>query len=98
MPSTSGAALAVPSNLAVVDLAPKAASLREEVVAGLSQPRKSLPPKLFYDARGSELFAAICRTSAYYLTRTETGNPHAPRGRHRRRAGSRLRRAGAGGG
>ncbi len=72
MPSTPGAALAVPSNLSVVDLAPRIASLRDEVVAGLSQPRKSLSPKLFYDARGSELFAAICRTSAYYLTRTET--------------------------
>ena len=71
MPSTPCAAVTVPSNLAVVDLAPKPASLRDEVVAGLSQARKSLPPKLFYDARGSELFAAICRTSAYYLTRTE---------------------------
>jgi dimethylhistidine N-methyltransferase len=72
MPPSPGAAVAVPSNLTVVDLAPRVASLREEVVAGLSQPRKALPPKLFYDARGSELFAAICRTSAYYLTRTET--------------------------
>lgn len=72
MSSTPSAAVAVPSNLAVVDLAPRVASLRDEVVAGLSQPRKSLPPKLFYDASGSELFAAICRTSAYYLTRTET--------------------------
>jgi dimethylhistidine N-methyltransferase len=72
MPPTPGAAVAVPSNLAVVDLAPRVASLRDEVVAGLSQARKSLPPKLFYDARGSELFAAICRTSAYYLTRTES--------------------------
>ena len=72
MPPSPGAAVAVPSNLAVVDLAPRVASLRDEVVAGLSKPRKALPPKLFYDALGSELFAAICRTSAYYLTRTET--------------------------
>jgi dimethylhistidine N-methyltransferase len=72
MPSDLGAALAPPANLAVIDLAPRAASLYEEVVAGLSRTPKSLPPKLFYDARGSELFAAICSTSAYYLTRVET--------------------------
>ncbi len=73
MQPTARAALAAPSNLTVVDLAPGTAHLRDEVMAGLSQPRKALPPKLFYDARGSELFAAICRTSAYYPTRTETG-------------------------
>jgi dimethylhistidine N-methyltransferase len=72
MPPVPGVAAALPSNLAVVDLAPRVASLRDEVVAGLSRRPKSLPPKLFYDARGSELFAAICRTSAYYLTRTES--------------------------
>ena len=72
MPPSPGAAVAVPSNLVVVDLAPRPASLRDEVIAGLSQPRKALPPKLFYDGHGSELFAAICRTSAYYLTRTES--------------------------
>jgi dimethylhistidine N-methyltransferase len=72
MSPSPGAAVAVPSNLAVVDLAPRAASLRDEVCAGLSQSPKALPPKLFYDAQGSELFAAICRTSAYYLTRTES--------------------------
>jgi len=36
------------------------------------QPR-SIPPKFFYDARGSELFEQICTTPEYYLTRTETG-------------------------
>jgi dimethylhistidine N-methyltransferase len=72
MPSDLRAAFAPPANLAVIDLAPRAASLYEEVVAGLSRRPKSLPPKLFYDARGSELFAAICTTSAYYLTRVET--------------------------
>jgi len=72
MPYIPDAALTAPPNLAVVDLAPRVASLRDEVVAGLSRRPKSLPAKLFYDTRGSELFAAICRTSAYYLTRTET--------------------------
>jgi dimethylhistidine N-methyltransferase len=72
MPPVPGVAAVSPSNLVVVDLAPRVASLRDEVVAGLSRRPKSLPPKLFYDTRGSELFTAICRTSAYYLTRTET--------------------------
>ena len=46
-------------------------SFREDVVAGLSAPRKSLPPKYFYDAAGSRLFARICRLPEYYLTRAE---------------------------
>jgi len=46
-------------------------SFREDVIAGLSQPRKALPPKYFYDARGSRLFEAICRLKEYYPTRAE---------------------------
>jgi dimethylhistidine N-methyltransferase len=42
-----------------------------DVLGGLSQPRKSLPPKLFYDERGSELFEQICELPEYYVTRTE---------------------------
>lgn len=42
-----------------------------DVVRGLSQSQKSLPPWLFYDAAGSELFEQICRLPEYYLTRTE---------------------------
>jgi dimethylhistidine N-methyltransferase len=45
--------------------------LLAEVVDGLSETVKQLPPKLFYDAHGSDLFRAICGTDAYYLTRTE---------------------------
>jgi dimethylhistidine N-methyltransferase len=41
------------------------------VIAGLSLPQKSLPPKYFYDARGSRLFEAICRLREYYPTRSE---------------------------
>src|SRR2546425_10852753 len=44
---------------------------REDVIAGLSLPRKSLPPKYFYDAAGSHLFERICRLREYYLTRAE---------------------------
>ncbi|ESQ88793.1 ergothioneine biosynthesis protein EgtB [Asticcacaulis benevestitus] len=43
-----------------------------DVVAGLSARQKTLSPKYFYDATGSDLFEAICRTPEYYPTRTET--------------------------
>ena len=48
-----------------------AGSFREDVIAGLSLPQKSLPPKYFYDAQGSRLFEAICRLKEYYPTRAE---------------------------
>jgi L-histidine Nalpha-methyltransferase len=47
------------------------ASFREDVIAGLSRPQKSIPPKYFYDAQGSRLFARICRLREYYVTRAE---------------------------
>ena len=47
------------------------ARFRDDVVAGLSAPQKALPPKYFYDAAGSRLFARICRLPEYYLTRAE---------------------------
>ena len=55
------------------DLAPGEGNFRETVLAGLAGEPKALPCKLFYDARGSALFEAICDTPEYYLTRTETG-------------------------
>jgi dimethylhistidine N-methyltransferase len=42
-----------------------------DVLAGLSRPQKSLPPKYFYDAKGSRLFERICRLPEYYVTRAE---------------------------
>jgi L-histidine N-alpha-methyltransferase len=48
-----------------------AAALRTDVVAGLTATPRSLPPKYFYDARGSELFEDITRLDEYYPTRTE---------------------------
>ena len=42
-----------------------------DVVAGLKQTKKTLPPKYFYDDRGSELFEQICTLPEYYVTRTE---------------------------
>ena len=53
------------------DLKPAAASFLDDVVEGLSAPRKALPPKYFYDAPGSRLFEAICELPEYYPTRTE---------------------------
>jgi dimethylhistidine N-methyltransferase len=47
-------------------------TFRDDVLAGLGGARKSIPPKYFYDARGSELFEAITELEEYYPTRTET--------------------------
>jgi L-histidine N-alpha-methyltransferase len=47
-------------------------ALRGDVRAGLTAVPKTLPPKYFYDARGSELFDEITRLPEYYLTRAET--------------------------
>jgi L-histidine N-alpha-methyltransferase len=46
-------------------------SLADDVLDGLTRPFKELPPKHFYDTRGSELFDAICEQPEYYPTRTE---------------------------
>ncbi|BCL17697.1 L-histidine N(alpha)-methyltransferase [Micromonospora sagamiensis] len=46
-------------------------SLREDVRVGLTAREKWLPPKWFYDARGSELFEEITRLPEYYPTRAE---------------------------
>ncbi|MDB9528901.1 L-histidine N(alpha)-methyltransferase [Oscillatoria sp. CS-180] len=48
-----------------------AAVVGRDVIAGLSQTPKSLPPKYFYDDQGSQLFEAITELPEYYLTRTE---------------------------
>ena len=56
---------------AYVDLHPAAGDFRAEVLAGLAQPQKALPPKYLYDRRGAQLFEAICETPEYYPTRTE---------------------------
>jgi L-histidine N-alpha-methyltransferase len=48
-----------------------AAALREDVRAGLTSDPKTLPPKWFYDDRGSDLFDEITRLPEYYPTRRE---------------------------
>lgn len=47
------------------------AALRADVLSGLTRRPKTLPPKWFYDARGSELFEEITRLPEYYPTRAE---------------------------
>jgi dimethylhistidine N-methyltransferase len=46
-------------------------SFRDQVLRGLTQPRKSIPSKFFYDEAGSRLFDDICELDEYYPTRTE---------------------------
>lgn len=57
-----------------VHLAPSAyvEALRRDVRAGLTSRPKTLPPKYFYDALGSDLFDEITRLPEYYPTRAET--------------------------
>jgi L-histidine N-alpha-methyltransferase len=45
--------------------------LRQDAATGLTAERKWLPPRWFYDDRGSELFDAITRLPEYYPTRAE---------------------------
>jgi L-histidine Nalpha-methyltransferase len=47
------------------------ALMRAEARRGLTARPKQLPPKWFYDQRGSALFEAITREPEYYLTRRE---------------------------
>ncbi|HEX8184845.1 MAG TPA: L-histidine N(alpha)-methyltransferase [Blastocatellia bacterium] len=44
----------------------------KDVLQGLCQSPKEVPPKYFYDDLGSQLFEAICRLPEYYLTRAES--------------------------
>ena len=46
-------------------------ALRADAEQGLTSSPKWLPPKWFYDARGSELFEEITRLPEYYPTRAE---------------------------
>lgn len=57
------------SNYLAADSAEQA--LRRDVRAGLSATPKALPPKWFYDSKGSDLFDQITRLPEYYPTRTE---------------------------
>jgi L-histidine N-alpha-methyltransferase len=47
------------------------ANILQDASEGLIDAPRSMPPKYFYDERGSQLFDAICETREYYPTRTE---------------------------
>lgn len=66
MIGTSNKALRLPDVIAGPDR-----EFAASVIEGLSMPRKSLPCRFFYDARGSELFEEITCLPEYYPTRTE---------------------------
>ena len=51
--------------------APESDDFYQEVIDGLSQPARFIPPKYFYDHAGSRLFESICEQPEYYPTRTE---------------------------
>jgi dimethylhistidine N-methyltransferase len=53
------------------DHKPRELSFVDAVLDGLSQEHKCIPPKFFYDKRGSQLFDAICRQPEYYLPDVE---------------------------
>lgn len=55
----------------IVEARDARAELLADFRAGMLKPPRSLPPKYFYDARGSQLFDAICNTPEYYPTRLE---------------------------
>ncbi len=50
---------------------PGGAGLAQEVRQGLTRALKELPPKLFYDARGSDLYDRITTLPEYYPARAE---------------------------
>jgi L-histidine Nalpha-methyltransferase len=64
-----------------IERAEPADTLAAEVRAGLAREPMELPPKLFYDERGSLLFDEITAQPEYYPTRCERSilNRHAPR-------------------
>lgn len=50
---------------------PQPAKFSHEVIQGLLQQPRSIPPKFFYDERGAQIFDDICTEPEYYVTRTE---------------------------
>ncbi|NEO01534.1 MAG: L-histidine N(alpha)-methyltransferase, partial [Moorea sp. SIO3I7] len=50
---------------------PTATDDGKDIIGGLTQRPKSLPPRYFYDQKGSQLFEQICELPEYYPTRTE---------------------------
>ena len=58
-------------SISFIDLHPAPTDLKRLVQEGLQREPRQLPAWLLYDAKGSQLFAAICDQPEYSLTRTE---------------------------
>ena len=68
---TADARKAVPRLAFFLDFEPEASDFRHNVLEGLRRTQKAIPPKYFYDERGSQLFDDITSTPEYYVTCTE---------------------------
>ncbi len=55
------------------DYSLRSSNFLNEVLSGLSNTPKVIPPKYFYDRQGSALFDKICELPEYYPARIETG-------------------------
>ncbi|HSN68884.1 MAG TPA: L-histidine N(alpha)-methyltransferase [Thermoanaerobaculia bacterium] len=55
----------------LIDMRPDVGNFKDDVLRGLVASSKRIPPKYFYDDRGSALFDRITRLPEYYPTRTE---------------------------
>jgi L-histidine N-alpha-methyltransferase len=65
----------LPSSLTerLAELPATAAHFARDLITGLREQPRKVPPKYFYDAAGSALFERICELPEYYPTRTELG-------------------------
>lgn len=61
------------NNIQFHDLHSSRNEFASDVLSGLGHRPASIPPKYFYDAKGSSLFDAITELPEYYPTRTEIG-------------------------
>jgi len=67
----NAAALPVEREVALDRTDDRLATMASDVRDGLARRQKELPPKYFYDERGSDLFERITKLPEYYLTRAE---------------------------
>ncbi len=58
-------------NITFKDYGPDQGDLYHDVIMGLSSTPRMIPPKYFYDKKGSKLFDLITQTPEYYPTKTE---------------------------
>lgn len=60
------------ANVTFHDHKPEALNLLDAVIDGLSREPRAIPPKFFYDERGSALFEEICAQPEYYPPTVES--------------------------